>query len=121
MRISYADAPDRLARPPFFAGDLTILRTSAVTFGVTMALYGVLRLVTAGMASPTAEITQERFAKVVAPRMARPIPKSAEAKRKAEIAAEARRRKEKEAAESKTRAGEGGPARAAPTPRPRRP
>ena len=99
IRISYADAPEVVPRPPFLR-DLAIVRTSALAFSVTMALYGAIRVLTAGMPSPTAEISQERFAKVVAPALERPKHRAAEARRKAAVA-EDRRLRDKEAAESR--------------------
>ncbi len=101
VRLSYAEPPERLPKPPFI-GDRLLVRTAALTAGITLAVMAIVRIITAGMATPGAEITQERFTKVVAPALDRPPPpRAAEARRKDALADEARQRKEREAAESK--------------------
>jgi hypothetical protein len=100
IRISWAEAPERVPKPPWLR-DFLLIRIGGVTASATVGLMVAIRVITSGMPSPGTEISQERFAKVVAPAMERPSLKAAEARRKSELAAEARRRREKEAAESR--------------------
>jgi outer membrane biosynthesis protein TonB len=96
--ISFAEQPERLARPKLLPEPL-LVRTMGVTAGVLLALVFIARLISDRLLEPTLALNEEKIRKVL-PQLEEPKQK-AEARKERELAEAAKKKKEKEAAMSK--------------------
>jgi outer membrane biosynthesis protein TonB len=98
LLISYADAPERIARPPAMP-DKLLVRTSGVTAATLLALVLIARLISDRLVD-TSQVVAEAVVRKVTPAVEAPKAPAPDAK-KEELAERARKKQEKEAAMSK--------------------